>query len=753
MFLTAYLFPMSQLVVPREAIRAFFTFCSTLAVVGATFSSDANGNLQHANTTNRPTVFQLRSQRLNVSVLTGTPLSLSLAVDSIGVFSYEWMRKGIPISVGETLFVPSTSSGDSGQYSARVISPDGTATTVERMVIVTPTRRSFLAVTHGDRGFVALAESQDGKPFLHSPDGFVWEILNMTGASMQDVVYGEGRYVATGLTPTGSVIYLSADGRSWTSFPVPGLFNKTLAYGAGIFFGLGDKNGVAQYLISEDGLDFDADAFSGGNAQVGRLCFAGDRFIAQDGLRILYSLNGSNWSITSDWPLRTGIRGFAFGNGRYLAVGDGSFSMFSDDALKWQQALPLFDDPTRPPSFAMPFNDVIFVKGMFYAVGEPGVLLVSRDGEQWAKSDSWVDESLTRLTFGNELLLGFGVEGAIAALPFAPFIRITSPSDGSQIVAGRTLTLIADAFSPTGTIREVEFFVDSLPVGTISTPPFQIDWTPPNTSLHFIQAQATDERGVRSLSTVSAFGNNLAPKISRELASEVAPVDESMALAISVTGPGPFIYQWYANGSPIAGGSHSVLNFEKPKADNSGLYSVLIANRYGMVTSEVAQVVFTARPLFTKQPQNTSVTIGNSATLAFDVEGIEPMIYQWYRNETFIPNATNTVLEIPNSQTTDAGTYYARAQNGSGVTQSASASLTIEALPLTVSFKAFGIINTGEFQMVVERPRNSTIRVETSQNFVQWETLQVFPSGTDEVTLVDDLTSTDKSRFYRVVIP
>ena len=59
-------------------------------------------------------------------------------------------------------------------------------------------------------------------------------------------------------------------------------------------------------------------------------------------------------------------------------------------------------------------------------------------------------------------------------------------------------------------------------------------------------------------------------------------------LSVSATGTGPFAYQWLFNGSAINGATNSALTLNNFLPNHAGLYSVIVRNTAGSVTSAPA---------------------------------------------------------------------------------------------------------------------------------------------------------------------
>ena len=75
-----------------------------------------------------------------------------------------------------------------------------------------------------------------------------------------------------------------------------------------------------------------------------------------------------------------------------------------------------------------------------------------------------------------------------------PSVSWTNLYDG-QILGRATITLEADASDSDGTVDSIEFFVDGSSVGTDTSAPFSVNWTPSTNGNYTLKATATDNGG------------------------------------------------------------------------------------------------------------------------------------------------------------------------------------------------------------------------------------------------------------------
>jgi hypothetical protein len=69
---------------------------------------------------------------------------------------------------------------------------------------------------------------------------------------------------------------------------------------------------------------------------------------------------------------------------------------------------------------------------------------------------------------------------------------------------------------------------------------------------------------------------------------------------------------------------------------------------------------------FVHQPQSYNTRVGDSINLVAAAIGQEPITYQWQRDGTDLPGATQRVLSFSNLRPADAGSYRVIARNALG---------------------------------------------------------------------------------------
>lgn len=82
----------------------------------------------------------------------------------------------------------------------------------------------------------------------------------------------------------------------------------------------------------------------------------------------------------------------------------------------------------------------------------------------------------------------------------SPNVTVIAPSDGSTVQLGVASTVTASASTPVGTIASVQFFEGNNSLGTVTSPPYSVEWTPTVEGVYTLSAIVIDNFSNQSLS-------------------------------------------------------------------------------------------------------------------------------------------------------------------------------------------------------------------------------------------------------------
>ena len=114
--------------------------------------------------------------------------------------------------------------------------------------------------------------------------------------------------------------------------------------------------------------------------------------------------------------------------------------------------------------------------------------------------------------------------------------------------------------------------------------------------------------------------------------------------------------------------------------DNAAVFTVVVSNAAGSVTSTEARLTVTATaeaPTVTTQPAGQTVITGTSASFSVSATGTSPLAYQWKKNGIAIPGGTSSTYTIAATSLTDSAVFTVVVSNSAGTATSSNATLTV----------------------------------------------------------------------------
>ena len=296
-----------------------------------------------------------------------------------------------------------------------------------------------------------------------------------------------------------------------------------------------------------------------------------------------------------------------------------------------------------------------------------------------------------------------------------PVVTLTAPLTG-QVIPHGTILFAANASDADGSVARVDFLVDSVVVGTTTTPPYTLGYSPPldlNPEARIVTARATDDRGAV---TVSAAAYIMVP--ASVAIAGFYPPDEYPFVALTAPNTcGPFSaagpitiaadakskllsvarVDFFA-GSTLVGSANAspfTVTWAQPTAGTQILSAVGYDSR-GLSTTSASMRV----PITGNQPPTATLTapaagstfwIGQTVTLAANASDPDGSVAKvdFFASGTNVGTATSPSYQVSWSPTI-AGTYQLKAvatDNAGATGSSAPVSVTVFPAP-TVSLTA-----------------------------------------------------------------
>jgi hypothetical protein len=194
---------------------------------------------------------------------------------------------------------------------------------------------------------------------------------------------------------------------------------------------------------------------------------------------------------------------------------------------------------------------------------------------------------------------------------------------------------------------------------------------------------ATEVQAIYTAGSAGKCSNPQPPTITSQPADRTVAAGSAATFSVGVSGSEPLSYQWFFNENPLAGRTQNELVVGAVQPAQAGGYYVVVTNRYGAATSDIASLtVQTFPPSITSQPQSTNAYVGSVVSFRVGASGTAPLSYQWRKNGVALPVVgTVNALTLLSAQLSDAGTYSVVVTNQYGAVTSAPAVLTVRVPP------------------------------------------------------------------------
>lgn len=169
-----------------------------------------------------------------------------------------------------------------------------------------------------------------------------------------------------------------------------------------------------------------------------------------------------------------------------------------------------------------------------------------------------------------------------------------------------------------------------------------------------------------------------APVILTQPSSQAVTVGGSVTLTVLASGTQPLSYQWRKAGVAIPGATGSSLVLHPVLATDAAVYSVVVSNSVGSVTSAGATLTVNPAPVaptLVTPPVGSVATAGSPVSFSVVAGGTAPLSYQWFRGGVAVAGATQATLLIPSVQDIHAGPYTVTVTNVAG---------SVSSLPVTL---------------------------------------------------------------------
>ena len=346
---------------------------------------------------------------------------------------------------------------------------------------------------------------------------------------------------------------------------------------------------------------------------------------------------------------------------------------------------------------------------------------------------------------------GGGDSGGGASVTVEKPVITTQPANQSAVVGQSATFMVTATGSATLTYQWKKNGAD-ISGATSSSYTTPATSSADNGAIFLVSVSNSAGTVTSSSATLAVTAAPVAPSISTQPVNQSVVVGQSATFSVTATGGGTIAYQWKKNGTDISGATNSTYTTPATSiGDNGAVFTVVVSNAAGPVTSAEASLTVTAeavKPSITGQPFAKPVTAGQTATFTVEATGTSPLRYQWKKNGTDIADATTSTYTTPATSLADSGKEYSVVvSNDVGTATSSVGILTVTSVP---------IISTQPAAQTVTAGKTATFSVTaagTAPLSYQWKKGGTDISGATTSSYTTPATSlADSGTAYSVVV-
>ena len=265
---------------------------------------------------------------------------------------------------------------------------------------------------------------------------------------------------------------------------------------------------------------------------------------------------------------------------------------------------------------------------------------------------------------------------------------ITNITSSTAVCAGGNIALEVTATSPDASALTYTWFKNGTAIQNATSSRYEItNFQFANADVYFVKVSNACNTPLQSVNINLTLKDK--PSIN-SFSSSPQTVCSGTNYTIQVSGNdnngGTITYQWKKAGSNIANATASSYALTNIQSGDAALYSVVLSNGCGNVTSSDFQLIVNQKPSITVNPAANSVLCAG-ATLTLNADVISATSYKWQKDGIDIGNTSKTV-SIPSVAASDAGIYTFVATNSCGTSTSGNAQVTIKDKPSITSITA-----------------------------------------------------------------
>jgi uncharacterized repeat protein (TIGR03803 family) len=655
------------------------------------------------------------------TLLPGATATFTVSAVGDQPLSYFWQMNGTNLASGgnlsgsatSTLTISSATVLNSGDYSVLITNSFGSVTSavaalnltgVTSSGVVLETLYSFTTNSFGCLPFGGLIQANNGRFYGTTSAGGlqrVGTVFQMDTNGVVTLVYAFPNGTGGNNPPNGSL-------------PCAALVQGTngLLYGTAVAGGSTDDGTVFRASTNGTGtVGWSLTSASSGSAPYGGLVQGRDgNFYGTTSIGGAYRYGtpwgyGTVFKLTSSGSL-TAIHSFGYEDGAYpsstLVQGaDGSFYGTAQNGGTnggWGTIFKITPGGVLTPLFsfantngAWPFAGLVQDSGgAFYGTTYAGGACY---GTNYPGIFQGIYSSAAGVAQGAGTVFKLSADGTFKSL-----YSFTGGNDGSNCSGGLLLASDGNLYGTTesGGVYGLGTVFRITSDGTLATLVHFDGYQGANPESTLIQGTdgrlygTTQNGGANGWGAIFRLSINSPLQITQQPQPQQGFAGDTATFSVATFGSLPVSYQWLKNGTSlsdggnVSGSSLRTLTLTSLGVADAAMYSVVVSNVYGAVTSTGARLeVIFSPPYLISGPEAQTVLVGAAATFRAEAGGAGPLSFQWQENGTNlidggnISGSTTPTLTLASVTVTNVGTYSVIVSNALDVLSSPGVALTV----------------------------------------------------------------------------
>jgi hypothetical protein len=274
-------------------------------------------------------------------------------------------------------------------------------------IVSSGTTNDIEAVTWDGNRFVAV-DSEGG--ILESTNGNSWSRRQTTSFGFSEIVFGGGRYIA--IQENDQAYFESSDRVNWSERDSGQNWIYAGSYNAGLFVLVGEYGTI---IKSSNGINWSTVTTSPTDTDLDRITYGNGLYVAVGDGGIFTSPNSITWTLR-DRGYIYGFSDIAYYNGRYVATSFIDSKVFtSTNGTSWTNTTIDSLNNTFPnlPPWG---NAVCGGSSGFKIVCDTGKAFTSTNGSSCQSVNMQTTSDINDVAFGNEIYIAVGNNGLVRVL-------------------------------------------------------------------------------------------------------------------------------------------------------------------------------------------------------------------------------------------------------------------------------------------------------------------------------------------------